>query len=293
MSSVSHSRKLMFIALWGAVVLTVAIVAGIVWLYLQLPGNTARLDSSPSARPWPSRSAAIAAGWDVLKGEADSGPVGGSLAERFRFAGAFFVSGGGDEELRRAVVDEIAAQCQHIVSEGDEFGNVRVSHIYSDRIVLTENGLEEELWLSLAGARVADDDSGSTTGAVAVATESRFGTMVSENNWQFKRDALMAYYDELMDEPQRLLQVFDSLKPLRNENGKIQGYELDVEGEQDFFDDIGFKEGDVVRRVNSMMMTSRRRAEFFIHQFVDDKLSVILIDVERNGKKQRLTYRIR
>jgi len=284
----------MLLALWCAVVLTVAILAGIVFLYLQLPGDMARFDPSPSARPWPSRSAAIAAGWDVIKGEADSGPVGGSLAERFRFAGAFFVSGGGDEELRRAVVDEIAARCQHIVSEGDQFGDVRVSRIYGDRIVLSENGLEEELWLSLAGARVADGgDSGSTTGAVAVATENRFGKMVSENNWQFKRDALMAYYDELMDEPQRLLQVFDSLKPLRNENGKIQGYELDVEGEQAFFDDIGFREGDVVRRVNSMMMTSRRRAEFFIHQFVDNKLSVVLIDVERDGKKQRLTYRIR
>ena len=90
-----------------------------------------------------------------------------------------------------------------------------------------------------------------------------------------------------------MLQVFDSLKPIYDSNDKITGYRVGIEGEQDFFDAVGFRENDVVRKVNSLDMTNRNRAEFFIRQFAQEKLSAIVIDVERDGEPRRLVYQVR
>jgi len=121
----------------------------------------------------------------------------------------------------------------------------------------------------------------------------RFGKQVGRNNWLFQRDALMAYYEDLMNHPQRLLQVFDSMRPIYNDKGGITGYELNIEGEEEFFSAVGFREGDIVRRVNSLPMTNRNRAEAFIRQFVESDLNVFVFDIEREGRPQRLVYRIR
>ena len=89
------------------------------------------------------------------------------------------------------------------------------------------------------------------------------------------------------------MKLFDSLAPLYNDAGNITGYTLDVQGEAEFFDAVVMKPGDVVRKVNSMPMTSRRRAEFFIREFVNDRANVIVLDIERGGKEQKLIYQVR
>jgi len=296
MSSASQYHNLLRKAPWASLLLVAVCSLALGYAYLRLPPLSLISKDEERARSWPEHHDVIVSDWTVLQGEAGSPVAKGSLADRFRFAGAFFVSGGGRPDMRKAVLDEIKGGVQHIVSEGDLIDDVTVIGVYRDRLVLRANGIEEELWLSfsMSDSSMLTEKGGSHTGAVEEAGDTcRFGTQVGENNWLFKRDALMAYYDELMDEPERLLQVFDSLKDLRDERGKITGYHLDIEGERQFFDDIGFREGDVVRKVNAMPMTSRRRAEFFIKQFVDDRLSVILIDIERDGKLHRQVYRVR
>ena len=70
-------------------------------------------------------------------------------------------------------------------------------------------------------------------------------------------------------------------------------YVLDVEGEADFFRAVGLVQGDVVRRVNSMEMTNRNRAEYFIREFVVDRVNAFVIDIERDGEPTRLMYHVR
>ncbi len=64
---------------------------------------------------------------------------------------------------------------------------------------------------------------------------------------------------------------------------------MDV-GEKDFYSEVGFQDGDIVRKVNSMRMTSQRRAEYFIGEFVQDRLGAVVIDIERNGEPKKLVY---
>ena len=106
-------------------------------------------------------------------------------------------------------------------------------------------------------------------------------------------DKLVEYYKELMDEPDRLVKVFDSLKPLYDGQRRITGYVLGVEGEKEFFDAVGLKEGDIVRSVNSMKMTSQSRAEYFIGEFIKGRLGALVLDVERGGEPKKLIYLIR
>lgn len=239
----------------------------------------------------------IGLNWDVFRGSGEATPAGDGLGRRFRLAGTFLVSGAGpgDTGVRRAVLDWIERGRQEIVSEGDRLGEVVILRVGEDRVVLRAGAREETLWLSFAGGAEAERSAAGgavpdpgTDGAAA----GRFGQVVGENNWLLRRDALMQYYDELMNDPVRLLQVFDSMKPLYDEE-RITGYMLDIEGERDFFDAVGFREGDVVRKVNAVPMTNRGRAEHFIEQFARDTMSVFVLDIERAGEPVRMVYRIR
>lgn len=223
-------------------------------------------------------------------------PVG-ELARRFRLAGTFFVISDSGEESRRAVVDDSRDRTQKVLAEGDAIGDVSMVRIYQDHVVLRRLGAEEELWLNFSRPDRTVSD---TNTAIRVASAggqadkaARFGgNKVGDNRWVFSRDSLMGYYRTLTDNPERLVTVFDSLKPVY-ESGRINGYRLGVEGERDFFDAVGLREGDVVLKANSLEMSNRRRAEFLIQQFVDGKSNAYVLDVNRDGQDVRLVYEIR
>jgi hypothetical protein len=131
-----------------------------------------------------------------------------------------------------------------------------------------------------------------TAGAAGGITgENRFGgRQVGENKWVFDRGPMLSYYSELMDNPDRLVKIFDSFKPDYGQDRKIAGYKVRIEGEPDFFQAVGLREGDVVRNVNSMRMTSRRRAEFFIREFIDNRVNSFNLEVERGGQIVNQAY---
>jgi type II secretory pathway component PulC len=104
---------------------------------------------------------------------------------------------------------------------------------------------------------------------------------------------MLGYYREMLDNPERVGRLYASFKPLRNETGGISGYHLGIEGEEDFLRDMGLREGDRVRAVNSLQMTSQSRAEYFIGEFVKGDLSAIVVDLERDGAPRKLVYLVR
>jgi len=110
--------------------------------------------------------------------------------------------------------------------------------------------------------------------------------------WLFKRGPLVEYYQTMMDNPERMAKLFDSLKPLYDGNRKINGYKVGIDGEIDFFQEVGLREGDVVKAVNSLEMSNRRRAIYFINEFVNDRANIFVLDVERDGKVEKLIYQV-
>ncbi len=252
--------------------------------------------ASSIALPAPAAELPDSLDWSVFQNEQAPTPAArGALSRRFRLAGTFFAYGSVAGDTRRAVLHDLQASVQMIVGEGESIGDVKVVRIASDRVIL-RRGLEEaELWLGFSRSD-PDPDSG---GEEAVdggkgAKENAFGgRKTGEHSWVFRREALQDYYQDVLDDPERLVRIFDSMKAVRGTNRRITGYRLDILGEGDFYRAAGMRQGDIVRKVNGMNMTSRRRAEFFIGEFARNRANVFEMEIERNGQPLKLTYQIR
>jgi len=221
--------------------------------------------------------------------------------EQYRLAGTFFLMGSTSESTesgqRLAIIDDIAKNQQHIVSEGQSFDGHEIMRIHADRLLMRKDGVELELTLSFRDgvARSADTEVASTNAVAAeeVALEtSRFGKRIGDARWVIQKEALVDYYQELLEDPERIAAIYMSMKP-DYIDGEIAGYRLEKEGESEFFDAVGLQEGDRIRKVNSMNMTSQARAEYFISEFMKERLGAVVLDVERNGQPEKLIYLFR
>lgn len=219
----------------------------------------------------------------------------GPLAKRFRLAGTFFAVGN-NQQARKAILDDLQTREQQLVAEGDLLGQtVRVVTIMPDKITLREGTHDEDLWLSFAGTG-GDSATGGVAAVAALGAGdflSRVGKRVEDQRWVMKRNELLGYYQELLNNPNRLAKVFESLKPVYQQTGKIAGYVLDVEGEADMFQAFGLKQNDIIWKVNSMPMISQSRAEYFIDEFVNNRVNGFVLEIERDNKPERLVYLIR
>jgi type II secretory pathway component PulC len=200
----------------------------------------------------------------------------------------------------RAIVDDLQNERQYLIAEQDTLGRAQVYRILRDRIILRLDGREEVLWLSFSGGKdrgPGPSRSQQTTATGPAAAEplevTRYGKRVGERRWVMQRESLMDYYEELLDEPERLANIYISLKPDYNENQRIDGYELDMAGEEDFFKAVGLRQGDHIRKVNSMRMTSQSRAEYFLSEFAKNRVSALVLDIERANEPMKLIYLIR
>lgn len=228
--------------------------------------------------------------------------AGQGIETRFRLVGTFFLFGDERDESaqKRAVIDDLTRKRQLIVREGDEIEGFHVVAIAIDRVELRRNGDVFELSLSFtAAARAPSPPKGGEETSSPPSMEdlppletTRFGKRVGENRWVVRREELLRYYGEVMEDAERLAAIYASLKP-KIEEGEIGGYRLDPEGEREFFRAVGLREGDIIRRVNSMRMVSQRRAEYFLSEFLRNRISALVIDVEREGREEKLIYLIR
>ena len=289
---------------WKWTALALLALAALLALRLALAGRGARAvaerPAAVVAEPfrWPE----LAAGaWNVFRSGAAPAPAApaGQLAARYRLAGVFLILGDPDAvgaEHRCAILDDVQEQRQILAGEGEDVGSARVVRVAADHVVLSADGREETLLLT-AGALPGRDGAGAGAAAAEPAKileTTRFGNRVGETRWEINKAAVLEYYREMMDNPERLAGLFNAMEPDRDVEGKVAGYRLNVaRGEKDFYTQVGLRDGDVVRKVNSMRMTSQRRAEYFIGEFVQDRLGAVVIDVERDGQPQKLVYLVK
>ena len=288
---------------WGALALLAlaALLALVLAAGLRGPGPGAaaprRGGPMPALFSWP---AIEPAAWNLFRsGGAVAPPVAGALAARFRLAGVFLVLSDPDHpgpETRCAILDDLQTKQQMLAAEGEGLGAVQVVRVASEYVVLSDGGREETIYLaagSLPGQGPAGPVAAAAEGA-KILESNRFGNRVGETRWEFNRQAILDYYQEMMDNPERLAGLFMAMEPDRDEEGRIAGYRLNMDlGEKDFYTAVGLQQGDVVRRVNSMRMTSQRRAEYFIGEFVQNRLGAVVIDIDRNGEAKKLVYLVK
>jgi hypothetical protein len=231
--------------------------------------------------------------WSHFKAEGDSSAeAAGPLGERYRLAGVFRMLAGGGE---CAILDDLKEKRQLLLAQGEEEDGLRVEQVGADFAVVSDGTRRERLAIA-PGSGGGESMAAMKAEAAPVQTvisTNRFGSRLGETRWEFSRDAVMDYYQEMMDHPERLVGLFNALEPDYGSDDRIEGYRVNTaRGEAEFFDEVGLKQGDVVRRVNSLHMTSQKRAEFFIGEFVKGNLGAVVLDIEREGRPVKLVYLI-
>ena len=217
----------------------------------------------------------------------------GGVEDRYRLVGVMLQTGNDARSV--AFIEEKANGRQRRLRVGELLEpSVTVKSIASTEVwVSGPSGVE---CLRRDGQR-AVDPAGSSGGIAAGINESgsegleRFGgARTGTNSWRFSRGAILGYYQELLDRPEQLVKVFDSLAPVYDESRRIEGYRVTIVGEADFFEAVGLREGDIVRTVNSIEMTNRRRAENLIRRFTQNDLDLVIIELDRDGQRLKQIY---
>lgn len=286
-------------ALWAlAALLALRLVLGLRGLMAPAGSPAGAPPAAQEPFRWP---AMDAGGWNVFRSGAPMAPQApaGALSARYRLAGVFLVLTGPEEpgaENRCAILDDLQTQQQILAAEGETAGAARVVRVASDHVVLSD-GEHEEI-LVLAAGTLAGKEKGIPAVPAAEAPKilesNRFGNRIGETRWEINKQAVLDYYQEMMDNPERLAGLFMAMEPDRDDAGKVAGYRLNMDlGEKEFYMQVGLQQGDVVRKVNSMRMTSQRRAEYFIGEFVQNRLGAVVIDIERNGEPRKLVYLVK
>ena len=254
--------------------------------------------AAPEMFRWPVLDSEV---WKLFRSGTQSAPqsVAGSLSARYRLAGVFLVlsdTGRSGAEQRCAILDDLQTQQQILATEEEQLDQVRVVLVENDHVVLSDGVNEETIYLA-AGTLPGHENANAAAPAEEapkILETNRFGNRIGDTRWEFNRQALLDYYQEVMDNPERLASLFLAMEADRDTEGKVAGYKLNVDvGEKDFYTQIGLQQGDVVRKVNSMRMTSQRRAEYFIGEFVQNRLGAVVFDIERNGEPKKLVYLIK
>ncbi len=241
--------------------------------------------------------------WDVFR-PGSRLAAGHSEGLRFRLAGTFFVLGGDVIESdapgqRVAILDDLTAKRQHIVSEGRILEEHEIIRIYPERVIMRHDGQEIELTLSFSGpsstasALSAVSMPDTVEGEEPPLEVTRFGQRISDTRWIIEREALVAYVGELMEDTDRAASIYMSMRADYDDEDEVAGYRIEMAGEQEFFKSVGLLEGDTIRMVNSMRMISQGRAEYFIGEFIQERLGAVVLDVERNGETLKLIYLMR
>lgn len=240
--------------------------------------------------------------WVALRGGPGGAPAaaGEAASGRFRLAGVFVALGAevtGGAPYRKAIIDDLQDGQQYLAGEDEAAGPARVLRVEADRVTIRIEGRTEELRLrydhpltTAAEVTLIGTEEAGEAGTETPLEVNAYGRRVQENRWVLSRDALTAYYREMLDYPERVALLYETFEPDRAADGGIQGYRLNVRGEEEFLNAVGLKAGDVVREVNSLRMTSQTRAEFFIGEFLQDRLGAVVIDIERDGEQRKLVY---
>lgn len=239
-----------------------------------------------------------AAQWTVFRSEGHT-PVGSRLSERLRLAGTYPVMGTLDargEHQWRAILDDLERNRQDVFKVNDTFELYTITRISAGMVVLEGEG--EQVVLT-PGSRYLNQSRDIAAGLTPdmspamqefISSTNRFGRQIAEHRWEISRERLLEYVDEVKGDMLRVAALYSSLMPDYSEDRDILGYVLDMTGENDFFEAIGMRNGDIVRKVNSMSMISQRRAEYFISEFMNDNLPTVVIDVERDDEMIKLIY---
>lgn len=112
-----------------------------------------------------------------------------------------------------------------------------------------------------------------------------YSQKISETEWVINQDAVL----NAMENMSSILS--DARMTPLTKNGMVDGFKVTEIRPRGIFDALGLKNNDIVKRVNNYDMTSPERAIQVLSALKGERN--FTIDIERNGKKMNLNYRVK
>lgn len=112
-----------------------------------------------------------------------------------------------------------------------------------------------------------------------------YSQKISETEWIINQDAVL----NAMENMSSILS--DARMTPLTVNKKVEGFRVTEIKPRGIFDALGLKNNDIIRRVNNYDMTSPERAIQVLSALKGERN--FTIDIERNGKKMNLSYRVK
>ncbi len=199
-----------------------------------------------------------------------------------------------------ALIDLVEENRQMMLKEGMTIGAFSVKRIGTNEVTLQRGEREWVLRLPGAVASVPSPEAQPLAEEqprrfedMPALESSPFGKKISDNQWVIQREAIEEYAGQIMQNPVRAVQLYGSFSQTAQNPDDVHGYQIGMKGEQELFQSMGLQDGDVIRKVNSMKMKNQRRAEYLIGEFMKNRMSAVVLDIERNGENVKQVYIIR
>ncbi len=286
--------------IWGVKCFYAGLAAMALLVVGALHANLSDLNGAPGpgrAATWPEYPLRADFHWAVMTREQTAAALpADDITKRYRYIGWSVVTN--EDASATAFIEDLKMDRQYMVHENEQLNDMTIRAIFQEKVVVLHEGREKILRWSFSNPWQQDrtlnaDTQGEAPDQKEEDAGNRFGIQKGQYQWVFRRVALEEYYHEMLDNPERLVNLFETFRPVRDEQRHIQGYVIDPVGEEAFLHDIGLQTGDVVRKVNSIRMVSQNRAEYFIAEFLKERLNAVVIEIEREEKPIKLIYMIR
>lgn len=234
--------------------------------------------------------------YSVESGDRQSdGPTGS--VPGLRLAGTFLAYGGDQAGIDRlAVIETAEAGGQITVTIGDELAGATVTEISRDRLALRDPDGTTRFLLAFeeGGPRRGPEDSGTEgeIGAWETVDPETLVYPVSPFRRVINRNAVLALQERILRDPAEAARVLALAQPVQGARG-LDGYRVGAFGNQELIGAFGLAPGDIVRKVNSVELTSPQRAEYFYREFMRDELTALVLEVDRGGVTTNLIFSVR
>lgn len=189
----------------------------------------------------------------------------------------------GTEEFTFCIIEDKTKRQENLYQKGDKINGMEITDITVNSVVL-DNGsmvlyIDEE-----AGTK------GDEVASVPVAPEEDYFGLIdveqsSPNEWVVSRE-------DFLEATNNISQILSDFKIKPNfSSGKMDGFKIDDIKDDSFTFAVGIEKGDIVKKINGEMIDSPKKIfEFYRGLSGTDAVE---LEIERNGKTEVLTYKIK
>lgn len=174
------------------------------------------------------------------------------------------------KENARAIIAEPNGRSKHYAIGDTLPGKAELREIHADRVILFRGGRYETLRLKL-------DDYGNNRAEVSSSTAL---TTTSTR--------LKGLQKQAIKNPKSLYGLI-SVKPKRDDKGRMMGYTLNPGKKPQLFEDVGLLPGDIAIEVNGEKLNNKRAGGRALRQLIDGAITLVVL---RNGIEETITVDI-